>query len=443
MVRPRLASFVLCAILAGCGAETVTEEIDVTPKGGTGAVHIPTPDPVRFDGQPTRIGFEPIPLEGGAFQILTDFVFLPNSDEFLALNRTGKVGRFRLESDRAVLLASFQIPAVFVDGDCAASSLTLDPDFNVNKLFYVSYCLDPQYNVVKRYTMSDKDFGETLFTSANVIAAGDPKADISQHAIGSISFGRDGAMWANLGERRRDNNAQDITNELGKVIRLIPLRQASISGYSTPEGNAFPDDPPKSPLIYAYGLRNPWRGAFDSKGRYWVADVGSTQYEEINMITEKGQNFGWPLAEGPLCRSGSCATFTPPVRFWDTSPTHRFMLEDPLSKRDSMFHAAWVGIEYRPGANDRYKGLLTGKMLYGDFYLGYVRGVSVDDDGVIVSDEHLGHLELPVAWRQGRDGYLYVGTMFTGFDREREAEGDGNLIPQAHQGQLWRAVPLP
>jgi hypothetical protein len=101
-----------------------------------------------------------------------------------------------------------------------------------------------------------------------------------------------------------------------------------------------------------------------------------------------------------------------------------------------------VGIEYRP-TQDRYNGLLTGKMLYGDFYLGFVRAIMIDDAGAVVSDGPLGHLDLPVAWQQGKDGYVYAGTMFASFDRAREDEGDANLLPQAKQGQLWRAVPLP
>ncbi len=445
MQRFARAVLVASLLLAGCSFGPAEENVDVTPPltgSGARASLSPLP-PVRFDGVPTHIGFEPVPLEGGDFPLLTNFVFLPNSDDFLAVNRVGKVAYFRMERDKATMIDSFQIPAVFTGGDCAASSITLDPEFASNRLFYVGYCLDAQYNVIKRYTMSDRDFGETLYTAANVLAVGDPKADIPQHAIGTIIFGADEAMWANIGEHRRDDNAQDITNELGKVIRLEPLRQANVSGYSVPDGNAFPDDPPKSPLVYAYGLRNPWRGAFDARGRYWVADVGSTQYEEINMISQAGQNFGWPYAEGPLCRTGSCALYIPPVRFWDTSATHQFILDDPLAKTDSEFHSAWVGIEYRPAETDPYKGLLTGKMLYGDFYLGFVRGVSVDARGKILSDEALGHVELPVAWRQGRDGYLYVGTMLKAFDRTREGEGDGNLLPQAQQGQLWRVVPLP
>ncbi|MEL6616056.1 MAG: PQQ-dependent sugar dehydrogenase, partial [Bacteroidota bacterium] len=52
--------------------------------------------------------------------------------------------------------------------------------------------------------------------------------------------------------------------------------------------------------IWAYGVRNPWRSAFDASGRLWVGDVGETDWEEISRI-ERGGNYGWPRVEGPAC----------------------------------------------------------------------------------------------------------------------------------------------
>lgn len=436
------ALMVACFVLVGCVGGT--DDIDVTPDTSTGAAafELNGLEYERFDGVPTRIGFEPVPLQGGEFPILTSFAFLPDSDEFLAVNRYGKVGHFRLESDRAVMIGSFQVPAVHTEGDCAASSIVLDPGFSSNRIFYVGYCVDKQYSVIKRFTMSAGDFSDSLFTTANVLAAGDEGASVAKNAIGTIAFA-DGVMWANFGDRTRGVNAQNMTNELGKIARFVPLKQSGEHGYTIVDTNANFSQPPNSSLVYASGFQNPWRGAFDSRGRYWVADVGSSQYEEINVVTAAGENFGWPLAEGPLCREGSCNPFILPVRFWDRSDDHPYVLADPLAKEGSRFRAAWVGLEYVPGAVDPYKGLLTNKMLYGDFYMGFVRGIEVGADGEVLNDEHLGHIDLPVAWQQGRDGYVYAGTMFASYDRGRDAEGDRNLLPQTEQGQLWRVVPLP
>jgi hypothetical protein len=72
-------------------------------------------------------------------------------------------------------------------------------------------------------------------------------------------------------------------------------------------------------------------------------------------------------------------------------------------------------------------------MLYGDYHVGFVRGMSLGADGVPKDDAYLGHIEGPVSWGQGADGYVYAATM-----RSPDA-----LPGVAEQGRLWRAVPLP
>jgi hypothetical protein len=70
--------------------------------------------------------------------------------------------------------------------------------------------------------------------------------------------------------------------------------------------------------IYAYGFRNPWRFSFDQPtGRFWVADVGQNQREEIDLVG-KGKNYGWNIMEGTLTySSGSQVGLELPV--WEYS----------------------------------------------------------------------------------------------------------------------------
>ena len=84
---------------------------------------------------------------------------------------------------------------------------------------------------------------------------------------------------------------------LGTILRI----NVSNSGhYKIPEDNPFADGRRGQPEIWAWGLRNPWRMNFDTKGNLWVGDVGQNRIEEINIV-EKGHNYGWNTMEGSLC----------------------------------------------------------------------------------------------------------------------------------------------
>lgn len=430
MKRSGASLIAACVFLSACSSDVPRN--DVTPVISASGAHAPLSPlpPDRFEGEPTRIGFEPVTLEGGDFLQLMDFVFLPDTTDFLAVNRFGKVGYFHMESDMASMQSFFQIPAVHTEGDCGAHSIALDPDFEANSVFYVAYCIDDQYDVIKRFELSASDFKETVYSASNVVAFGDQKTDVSKNAIGSISFAKDGTMFMNVGDRHRGTYAQNFVNESGKIARIVPLKQRRTSGYSVPDGNMSDVGKTGSKLLYAFGFSDPWKGVFDRLGRYWVADRGGA-FQEVNVVTRVGQNFGWPLADGRSCFALTCSQTVQPVVSWDDSGDHRFILDDTLVRVPQGDRASWVGAEYVPDSYDRYAGFLDNKMVYGDFYVGFIRGAALDESGNLASDGHLGHLPLVVAWRQATDGYVYAGTMF-------DVHSDAG-----EQGKLWRAVPLP
>ena len=98
-------------------------------------------------------------------------------------------------------------------------------------------------------------------------------------------------------------NGQSLDTPLGKLLRINP-RQTDTRGtlsangaFRIPPGNPFPNG--AVPEIYSYGLRNPFRFSFDrDNGDLWVPDVGQNDIEEVNLVSQPGQNFGWHLKEG-------------------------------------------------------------------------------------------------------------------------------------------------
>jgi hypothetical protein len=69
-----------------------------------------------------------------------------------------------------------------------------------------------------------------------------------------------------------------------------------------------------------------------------------------------------------------------------------------------------VGQAYEPEL-DRYFGLFTDAVLFGDFFTGWVRRIEVDEQGELISDRSVGHLPRVTSWKTGNDGYMYALTL--------------------------------
>ena len=143
-----------------------------------------------------------------------------------------------------------------------------------------------------------------------------PAAD--SHLAGALAFGPDGKLYWSVGNNDvwfspppgftyPSNNAQNLSNIYGKVLRLNPDGTVpSNNPFASPADIAAGDNP----YIYAYGFRNPFRMAFTPTGQLLVADAGEDTWEELDNVTAGG-NYGWPLAEGPCNGIGTNSCSTP------------------------------------------------------------------------------------------------------------------------------------
>lgn len=155
--------------------------------------------------------------------------------------------------------------------------------------------LDPDDDTVVYLNRTDED-GDTVIsrwrregdrldtTSEEILLEVDQPHD--NHNGGHLAFGPDGRLWIGLGDGGDagdpEERAQNPDDLLGKLLRLDV------------------DRPDATPEVWALGLRNPWRYAFDGD-RLWVADVGQKEIEEVNRLdatVPAGQNLGWDLWEG-------------------------------------------------------------------------------------------------------------------------------------------------
>ena len=132
------------------------------------------------------------------------------------------------------------------------------------------------------------------------------------HNGGDLVFGPDGYLYIGLGDGGSagdpQGNAQSLGTLLGKMLRIDP-HTADGRPYSIPPDNPFVDRAGARPEIWAYGLRNPWRYAFDrATGDLWIADVGQSAWEEIDRHAADapaGTDYGWNLVEGSHRYTGS------------------------------------------------------------------------------------------------------------------------------------------
>lgn len=125
------------------------------------------------------------------------------------------------------------------------------------------------------------------------------------HQGGGLRFGPDGMLYLGIGDGHACSEcARFLDSLLGKIVRIDVRGATAEQPYRIPADNPFRDDPEARHEIWALGLRNPWRMAFDQDtGQLWVADVGAGYEEEVSIVT-KGAHLGWPLYEGFLCRRG-------------------------------------------------------------------------------------------------------------------------------------------
>ncbi len=127
----------------------------------------------------------------------------------------------------------------------------------------------------------------------------------TNHNGGDMAFGKDGFLYVGFGEDGQYDPAQSLKTFKGKMVRLDVDKPEGDKHYGIPPTNPFANSTDATVLkeIWAYGLRNPWRWSFDAvTGDLWLADVGETTREEINLVTT-GNNLGWPQTEGMDCSS--------------------------------------------------------------------------------------------------------------------------------------------
>ncbi|WP_437758488.1 PQQ-dependent sugar dehydrogenase [Sorangium sp. So ce1389] len=187
--------------------------------------------------------------------------------------------------------------------------MAFHPNYASNGRFWLFYTAAPRGNVTIaefRRSAANPDVADTSAASMPVRKLLDTKHGGWNHAGGTLAFGPDGYLYASVGDSAvtpySTSPAKDLASPLGKILRIDVDTGLGPSGNLSGAG--------VNPLVWDYGLRNPWRISFDRRtGDLYIADVGQNAWEELNIEPARAgrRNYGWPTMEGDHCVSSGCS----------------------------------------------------------------------------------------------------------------------------------------
>lgn len=287
----------------------------------------------------------------------------------------------------------------------------MHPKFKDNGLVFVYYTTasEDHTSFISRFTSKD---GKTADPGSEEVLMKIPQP-FWNHNGGTIVFGPDGMLYVGLGDGGSGNdpngNGQNLTTLLGSILRIDVDTPDAGKGYGIPKDNPFigvevqvnrRKKAAARPEIYAYGLRNVWRMAFDREdGKLWVADVGQNLWEEINVV-EKGGNYGWNIRE---------------ARHW-------FRPDGNDSKTDKLIDPVWeyhhdLGKSITGGLVYRGKSIpqLVGKYVYADYVSGSIWALEHDGQQTVANytlTGPAGDTQPVMSFGDDESGEIYFTTTF-------------------------------
>ncbi len=341
-------------------------------------------------------------------------------------------------------------PKLCPDRERGLLGLAVHPDFASNRYIYLFYTHKKhgtcEYNTPRSPVNRISRF---VLPSTNVINPASETVMVDNmpspdgiHNAGGLGFGNDGYLYASIGDGGCDYSgtggcaggndaARDQHVLTGKLLRITP------SG-GIPADNPFrgPDsarcnltgrtDPGKKcQETYAWGLRNPWRFAFDPNAagtRLFINDVGQVTWEEVNL-GQAGADYGWNVREGLCARDSTIDCGPPPSGM--TNPLYAYSHGSGCT---AITGGAFI-------ANGAWPETYDGRYFFGDFTCGKIRTLRPTYLGWLASD-FASDLEGVVDLTFGPHGadqalYYITYTASQGEQVRRISYNSGNRLPVA------------
>ncbi|WP_298578467.1 PQQ-dependent sugar dehydrogenase [uncultured Luteimonas sp.] len=201
------------------------------------------------------------------------------------------------------------VPAVAYGGQGGLGDVILHPQYTGNRRIYLSYIERSgaiHGAVVVRARLTLDAAGGGHLDSIERIWEQLPKVSGQGHFSHRLAFDAAGKLWITSGDRQKFEPAQDMSTNLGKIIRLN-------DDGSIPADNPFVSQGGVAAQVWSLGHRNPLGISFDAEGRLWAHEMGPEGGDELNLIL-RGRNYGWPLVSNGNHYGGA------PIPDHDTRP---------------------------------------------------------------------------------------------------------------------------
>ena len=222
----------------------------------------------------------------------TVFAFMPNGNIIVNQQKDSTNVYNSVTGQKISCFWNFK-DSCYYNGETGVIGVCLDPAFNSNHFVYIYYVgTDSTINVVR--FVENNNIGTNPVKIFRYRRPGTLWQ--GPHVAGNIHFGPLGKLYISVGDAGIiPNNAQLLTNPLGKILRI------NTDGTSPNDNPYYDDGDPATgndDRIWAYGFRNPWDFTFSPfNDSIYLTENGSTANDEINFV-RKGKNYGWPVCAG-------------------------------------------------------------------------------------------------------------------------------------------------
>jgi aldose sugar dehydrogenase len=300
---------------------------------------------------------------------------------------TERAGEIRIVKDGKLLNEKLEgVPAVFAHGQGGLLDIARHPDYDNNGWMYFSYAKPGDGG--GGTTIARAKIDGNKMTDVQELFSALPFTDSGVHFGCRIVFDGKGYMFFSSGERGTKENAQNLDNHLGKVLRLHDDGRV-------PADNPFVGKNGAKPEIWSYGHRNPQGLVYDSEnGTLYDIEHGPRGGDELNKV-EMGKNYGWPVITWGIDYNGS------PI----SDIQEKEGMEQPLRY--------WVPSIAPCGAikvtGDKYPGW-KGNLLIGALAHTHVARIELEDQRYMGEEKLLNKIGRVRAIAQSPDGYIYVAT---------------------------------